>query len=54
MSKEITSTDWHLEGISVTLRRKVAAYAKLTGVKQGAVVEEALQKFLGDKIPFIK
>jgi hypothetical protein len=49
--KDITSTDWHVEGVSVEVRRQTAAYAALTSVKQGAVVEQALRQFLADKLP---
>ena len=50
-SKDITSTDWHLEGVSVEMRKKTAAYALLCGVKQGEVVDQALRAYLGDKLP---
>jgi hypothetical protein len=49
--RDITSTDWHLEGVSVEARRLVAAYAQLCGLPQGRVVEQALREYLSDKLP---
>ena len=50
-NRDITSTDWHLEGVSVEMRRGTAAYAKYLDVKQGVVVDQALREYLADKFP---
>lgn len=42
-TRKITSSDWHLEGVSVKTRRFVAAYAKLRNIYQGQAVEELIQ-----------
>lgn len=52
-SKAITSTDWHLEGVSVEVRRQIAAYAQLCGAKQGEVVDQMLREGLERKMPGI-
>ena len=44
MAKEITSTDWHLEGVSVEVRNLVAALAKMRGSKQGELVDDLLRQ----------
>ena len=44
MAKEITSTDWHLEGVSVEVRNLVAALAKMRGTKQGELVDDLLRQ----------
>jgi hypothetical protein len=44
MAKEITSTDWHLEGVSVEVRRLVATLAGIRGSKQGELVDELLRQ----------
>ncbi len=44
MAKEITSTDWHLEGVSVEVRNLVAALAKMRGTKHGELVDDLLRQ----------
>jgi hypothetical protein len=44
MAKEITSTDWHLEGVSVEVRRLVAAYCSMSHTNQGALVDRLLRE----------
>jgi hypothetical protein len=44
MAKEITSTDWHLEGVSVEVRNLIAALAKMRGTKQGELVDDLLRQ----------
>ena len=44
MAKEITSTDWHLEGVSVEVRNLIAALAKIRGTKQGELVDDLLRQ----------
>ena len=46
MPKQITSTDWHLEGVSVEVRRAVKAYAELHGMKPGQAADELLRSAL--------
>ena len=42
MPKQITSTDWHLEGVSVETRQFIAAYATLRNLTQGAALTELI------------
>jgi hypothetical protein len=44
MAKEITSTDWHLEGVSVEVRTLIASLAKLRKSNRGAVVDDLLRQ----------
>jgi hypothetical protein len=44
MAKDITSTDWHLEGVSVEVRTLIASLAKLRKSNQGAVVDDLLRQ----------
>jgi hypothetical protein len=44
MAKQITSTDWHLEGVSVEVRRLVATLAGMRSTKQGELVDELLRQ----------
>lgn len=45
MAKEtITSTDWHLEGVSVEVRTAIKSLAAIRGSKQGVLVDELLRK----------
>jgi hypothetical protein len=39
MAKGITSTDWHLRGVSVEMRKLVNAYCEMTDLQQGEAVE---------------
>lgn len=44
MAKKITSTDWHLRGVSVEVRKLVNAYCAMTGQQQGEAVEQLLRQ----------
>ena len=44
MAKQITSTDWHLEGVSVEVRRLVATLAGMRSTKRGELVDELLRQ----------
>jgi hypothetical protein len=52
MPKQITSTDWHLEGVSVEARKLVETYTSLCDPKPtyGAVVDKVLREVLPEKI----
>lgn len=52
MPKQIISTDWHLEGVSVEARMLVDTYISLCRPKpkQGAVVDKVLREVLPEKI----
>lgn len=43
MPKAITSTDWHLEGVSVETRQFISAYAHLNNLNQGDALNELIK-----------
>jgi hypothetical protein len=46
MPRPITSTDWHLEGVSVEVRKATALYATLHDLKHGPAADELLRESL--------
>jgi hypothetical protein len=43
MPKQITSTDWHLEGVSVETRKYITLYANLHNLTYGAALNELIK-----------